>query len=134
MIELTLRAAWDEADEGFFYQMDIKSLPPLEPRWGHKLAWVHLEALQTLLKAHLLSARPIFLESFEKAHTYIWDHFPDPAHGEWFGELTREGLPFVRHKVIPEKGFYSIVRNLANIARLMDLVGTRGTDSPPTGR
>lgn len=122
LIELTLRAAWDEVDEGFFYQMDIKSLPPLEPRWSHKLAWVHLEAQQTLLKAHLLSARPIFLETFEKTHAYVWEHFPDQAHGEWFGELTREGVPFVRHKIIPDKGIYSIVRNLADIAKLLEIM------------
>ncbi len=123
LIELTLRAAWDEASAGFFYQMDIKSLPPLDPRWCHKVAWVHLEALQTLLKAHVLSARPIFLETFEKTHAYVWEHFPDKTHGEWFGELTREGEPFLRHKIIPEKNVQRVVQNMANIARLLDLVG-----------
>jgi len=122
LTELTLRAAWDESNDGFYYLMDIKSLPPLEPRWCHKLAWVHLEALQTLLKAHLLSARPVFLEMFEKTHTYVWEHFPDQAHGAWFGELTREGEPFLRHKIIPEKGIYPLVRNLVNIAKLLAIV------------
>lgn len=126
LTELTLRAAWDEANGGFYYLMDIKSLPPLEPRWCHKLAWVHLEALQTLLKAHLLSARPVFLEMFEKTHAYVWAHFPDREQDEWFGELTREGNPFIRHKITPEKGFHSIVRNLVNIARLLDAVGGKG--------
>ena len=123
LTELTARAAWDEAGTGFFYQMDIKSLPSLDPRWCHKLAWVHLEALQTLLKAHLLSARPIFLETFEKTHAYVWEHFPDQAQGEWFGELTREGEPFLRHKITPEKGLYPIVRNMGNLAKLLEIVG-----------
>ncbi len=123
LIELTLRAAWDESDAGFFYQMDIKSLPSLNPRWCHKLAWVHVEALQTLLKAHLLSARPIFLETFEKTHAYVWEHFPDQTHREWFGELTREGEPFLRHKIVPGKGFYPIVRNLGNLASLLEVMG-----------
>jgi N-acylglucosamine 2-epimerase len=123
LIELTLRAAWDEAGGGFFYQMDIKSLLPLEPRWCHKLAWVHLEALQTLLKAYVLSARPIFLETFEKTHLYVWERFPDKIHGEWFGELTREGQPFLRHKIISEKNVQRMVQNMANTARLLDLVG-----------
>lgn len=134
LIELTLGAAWDESSGGFFYQMDIKSLSPLKPRWCHKLAWVQLEALQTLLKAHLLSARPIFMETFEKTHAYAWEHFPDRTHGEWFGELTRDGEPFLRHKITAEKGLYPLVRNLGSLARLLDLVGTQGTDLPRAGR
>jgi N-acylglucosamine 2-epimerase len=122
LTELTVQAAWDEVNGGFFYLMDVKSLPPLQVRWHHKLAWVHLEALQTLLKAHLLSARPVFLDMFEKTNAYVWKHFPDREHGEWFGELTRDGQPFLRHKVTPEKGCYELVKNLAGIAQLLDIV------------
>lgn len=129
LIELTLGAAWDESSGGFFYQMDIKSLSPLEPRWCHKVAWVQLEALQTLLKAHLLSDRPVFLKTFEKAHAYVWEHFPDPTHGEWFGELARDGKPFLRHKITAEKGLYPIVRNLGSLARLLELAGKAGVPS-----
>lgn len=134
LIELTLGAAWDEVNGGFFYQMDIKSLPSLEPRWCHKLAWVQLEALQTLLKAHLLSARPIFLETFEKTHAYVWEHFPDKTHGEWFGELTRDGKPFLRHKITAEKGVYPIVRNLGGLARLLEIRGKAEVPSPRSRR
>ncbi|MPR34712.1 AGE family epimerase/isomerase [Salmonirosea aquatica] len=139
LTELTLQAAWDEAPAGdsssggFFYQMDIKSLHPLQPRWNHKLAWVHLEALQTLLKAHVLSANPIFLATFEKTHEYVWEKFPDKTHGGWFGELTREGVPFIRHKITPEKGFYAMVRNLANIADLLEIIA-KSDASPKRSR
>lgn len=121
LTELTAQAAWDDAHGGFYYLMDVKSLPPVQVRWHHKLAWVHLEALQTLLKAHLLSARPVFLDIFEKTNAYLWEHFPDPVQGEWFGELTRDGQPFLRHKVTSEKGCYYVVRTLAGIARLLEI-------------
>ena len=121
LTELTAQAAWDEVDKGFFYQMDIKSQPSLESRWGHKLAWVHLEALPCLLKAHLLSARPVFLEAFEKTHDYVWAHFPDKTNGAWFQELTREGGPFVRHKLRTETKICSLVRGMAEITRLLEI-------------
>ena len=127
LTELTIRAAWDEAHSGFYYQMDIKSQPPLEPRWCHKLAWVHLEALQCLLKAHLLSARPVFLEAFEKTHEYVWAHFPDKINDGWFQELTREGEPFVRHKLTPETKIHSMVRGMAETTWLLEIIcGTVG--------
>jgi N-acylglucosamine 2-epimerase len=122
LLELTVQAAWDEAHGGFYYLMDVKSLPPLQVRWHHKLAWVHLEAMQALLKGHLLSARPVFLDMFEKTNAYVWEHFPDRQHGEWYGELTRDGQPFLRHKITTEKGCYDLVRNLAAIAQLLGLV------------
>ncbi len=133
LTELTIRAAWDEAHGeaspgGFFQQMDIKSQPPLEPRWGHKLAWVHLEALPCLLKAHLLSARPVFLETFEKTHDYVWAHFPDKINGGWFQELTREGEPFVRHKLTPETKIYNLVRGIVETTRVLEIAS--GTDGP----
>lgn len=134
LTELTIRAAWDEAHSGFYYQMDIKSQPPLEPRWGHKQAWVHLEALQCLLKAHLLSARPVFLEAFEKTHEYVWAHFPDKINGGWFQELTREGEPFVRHKLTAETKIHSMVRAMVATTRLLEIAtqSKEHTNNPST--
>lgn len=126
LAELTIQAAWDEANGGFFYQMDLKSQPPLDPRWCHKMAWVQLEALQALFKAHSLSTRSIFLETFEKTHDYIWAHFPDRANVGWFSELTRENEVFVRHKVLPDNACFRVARNL------VVLCGTGGT--PVVGR
>lgn len=121
LTELTAKAAWDETNGGFYWLMDVKSLPPLDARWNHKLAWVHLEALQTFLKAHLLSARPVFLDTFEKTSEYLLTHFPDPVHGEWFGELSRENSPVYRHKITAEKSCESTVRNLVNTLKLLSL-------------
>ena len=131
LTELTVRAAWDEAHGGFYHHMDIKGQPPLEPRWNHKPAWVQLEALQTLLKAHLLSARPVFLEMFEKTHDYVWAHFPDRTSGSWFPELTQTGEPFVRHKLLPNNGPFPLARNLANVATLLEIA--RGKGKPRIG-
>lgn len=137
LVELTIGAAWDEANGGFYYKMDVKSLPPLDMRWNHKLAWVHLEALQAIMKAHLLSARPVFLETFEKVHEFVWEHFPDLTHGEWFGELNREGQPLLRHKITPEKGCCYLVRNLTTLSQLLEIAAdlqpkTKKPKTPPT--
>ena len=133
LTELNIRAAWDELG-GFFYQMDIKSIPPLDARWKHKLAWVHLEALQCLLKAHLFSARPVFLEAFEKTHEYVWAHFPDKTNGGWFQELTREGEPFVRHKLTSEARIHSLVRAMVATTRLLEIAtqSKEHTNNPST--
>lgn len=127
LAELTIQAAWDEANGGFFYQMDLKSQPPLDPRWCHKLAWVQFAALQALFKAHTRSTRPVFLETFEKVHDYVWAHFPDQTQGGWFGELTRENAVFVRHKVLPDNGCFRVAQHLAGVARLC------GADRPRRG-
>ncbi|HEV7351091.1 AGE family epimerase/isomerase [Telluribacter sp.] len=119
LVELTIQAAWDEVQGGIFNRMDLKSLPSLYPDWHYKRAWVHQEALHTLLKAHLLSARKGFLENFEKVHEYTWAHFPDTTHGEWYDELDRAGQPLLRHKITPQKGFFHTVKNLAAISQLL---------------
>lgn len=129
LAELTIQAGWDETNHGFFYHMDLKSRPPLDPRWCHKLAWVQLEALQALFKAHSLSTRPIFLETFEKTHDYIWANFPDRTNGAWFSELTRENEVFVRHKVLPDRACFRAVRNLAVICGIDQGTGASSSKS-----
>ncbi|GAB2784523.1 AGE family epimerase/isomerase [Rhabdobacter roseus] len=121
LVELTMQAAWDEPLGGFFHKMDIKSLPPLEPDWCHKLWWVQLEALPALLKAHLVSARPGFLARFEQLHEYLWAHFPDPAQGEWYGWLDREARPYLRHKITADKGCFYTIKNLLATSQLLRL-------------
>ncbi|WP_247232519.1 AGE family epimerase/isomerase [Telluribacter sp. SYSU D00476] len=130
LVELTIQAAWDEVYGGIYNKMDLKSLPSVYPDWHYKRAGVHLEALQTLLKAHLLSARKGYLENFEKVHEYVWAHFPDATNGEWYDELDRTGQPILRHKITPQKGCLSTIRNLYGIGQLLGLAA----DAKPARR
>ncbi|GAB3177067.1 AGE family epimerase/isomerase [Telluribacter humicola] len=121
LVELTIQAAWDEVYGGIYNKMDLKSQPSLYSDWHNKRAWVHQEALQTLLKAHLLSARKGYLQNFEKVHKYVWERFPDATNGEWYDELDREGQPILRHKITPQKGCFYTIRNLAGTSQLLRL-------------
>lgn len=106
----TLEYAWDQKYGGIFYFMDSKGHPPLQLEWDQKLWWVHLETLVALTKAmeHIKDDR---LEAwYSKVHTYSWDHFADPEHGEWFGYLNRQGSPVLELKGGKWKGCFHVPR------------------------
>jgi len=107
-----LEYGWDAEFGGIFYFMDAKGAPPLQLEWDQKLWWVHLEALVGLSKAYTATQRQDVWEWYEKVHQYTWRHFPDPAYGEWYGYLNRQGQPFITLKGSKWKGCYHLPRAL----------------------
>ncbi|WP_344981778.1 AGE family epimerase/isomerase [Compostibacter hankyongensis] len=90
---------WDDTDEGIFYFLDAKGHAPQQLEWDQKLWWVHAEGLVCMLKGYLHTGNEDCLHWFEKIHRYLWDHFVDEKHGEWFGYLNRQG-----EVLLPVKG------------------------------
>lgn len=103
---------WDKEHGGIFYFLDVKGNPPLQLEWDQKLWWVHMETMISLLKGFELTGDQRCWEWYEKVHEYTWSHFPDPANGEWFGYLNRQGDVLLPLKGGKWKGCFHVPRGL----------------------
>jgi N-acylglucosamine 2-epimerase len=108
----TLDFGWDREQGGIFYFLDAEGRPPQQLEWDQKLWWVHLETLVALAMGWRLTGRPELAEWYQRIHDYTWAHFPDPAHGEWFGYLNRQGEPLLPLKGGKWKGCFHVPRAL----------------------
>ena len=108
----TLDFAWDREYGGIFYFLDIFGRPPQQLEWDQKLWWVHLETLVALAMACRSTGREECRQWFETVHEYTWNHFPDPAYGEWFGYLNRRGERLLELKGGKWKGCFHVPRAL----------------------
>ncbi|TAD81847.1 MAG: AGE family epimerase/isomerase [Bacteroidetes bacterium] len=111
----TLAHGWDETYGGIFYFLDYKGFPPQQLEWDQKLWWVHVETLVALAKAVKLTGDEQCATWFETVHNYTWKHFKDPAYGEWFGYLNRQGEVLLPLKGGKWKGCFHIPRSLYQV-------------------
>lgn len=111
---------WDEGYGGYFYWLDLKSLPITEPKAYFKYAWVHLEASTALLHAYEVLQESTILKQWQRLHDYLWQYFPDKSpEGEWIGILSRHGEPLFHLKATPQKSAYYPVKNLLKGVEIM---------------
>lgn len=115
---------WDEAYGGYFYWLDLKSLPTVEPEACYKYAWVQLEACTAILRAYQVLQDRTLLKHWLRVNDYIGQHFPDHSlEGEWVGVLSRHGEPLVNMKATPEKSAYHPIKNLLESAAILASIG-----------
>lgn len=127
----TLEFGWDREHGGIFYFRDSEGLPIDRLDWDRKLWWVHLETLVALLKGLALTGRDDCRQWFERVHQYTWSHFPDPAHGEWYGYLDRRGQPLHDLKGGKWKGCFHVPRSLLLCQRALEqIAATTSKDTP----
>lgn len=119
---MMLEKGWDSAYGGIFYFMDALGHPPQQLEWDQKLWWVHLETLVFLAKAIQMTGSQEAARWFELVHRYTWDHFPDPAHGEWYGYLNRAGQPLLDLKGGKWKGCFHVPRALFQVMQSFDAI------------
>jgi N-acylglucosamine 2-epimerase len=119
----TLQFGWDTARGGIFYFLDAHGRPPQQLEWDQKLWWVHIETLVALLKGYRMTGRADVLAWYERVHDYTWQHFPDPAHGEWFGYLNRAGEVLLPLKGGKWKGCFHVPRGLYLCMRECEQLG-----------
>lgn len=119
-----LEWGWDDQYGGIFYFMDRKGFPVQQLEWDQKLWWVHLETLVALLKAYELTQEEVYWKWFEKVDQYTWTHFPDPAHGEWFGYLNRRGEILLSLKGGKWKGCFHVPRGLWQCWQVLERLRT----------
>lgn len=111
---------WDKKHGGIFYFMDRLGHPCQQLEWDQKLWWVHIETLITMIKGYQLTGRQECLEWFNRVHDYVWSHFADPEHPEWFGYLNRQGEVLLPLKGGKWKGCFHVPRGLFQCWRILE--------------
>lgn len=84
---------WDTEYKGIKYFVDYLGKPVEAYEHDMKLWWPHNEAVIASLKLYKEYGDEKYLQWFEKVTDYAFKHFSDPAYGEWFGYLRRDGKP-----------------------------------------
>ena len=116
---------WDKQYGGIFYFMDRLGHPLQQLEWDQKLWWVHIETLITMIKGYELTGNEKCLEWFERVHEYVWSHFMDPEHPEWFGYLNRRGEVLLTLKGGKWKGCFHVPRGLMQVWQSLERIATR---------
>ena len=128
IVEIALNEAeygWDKQYGGIFYFMDRLGRPCQQLEWDQKLWWVHIETLITMLKGYQLTGNAKCLEWFERVHEYVWSHFADPEHPEWFGYLNRRGEVLLPLKGGKWKGCFHVPRGLFQCWQILEDLASR---------
>ena len=116
---------WDKQYGGIFYFMDRMGHPLQQLEWDQKLWWVHIETLITMIKGYELTGNGKCLEWFERVHEYVWSHFLDPEHPEWFGYLNRRGEVLLTLKGGKWKGCFHVPRGLMQVWKSLERIAAR---------
>ena len=107
-----IERGWDKEYGGIFYFLDSKGAPQQKLEWDQKLWWVHIESAIAMIKGYQLTGNKECLEWFKKLDEYMWSHFKDPLHPEWFGYLNRRGEMLLPVKGGKWKGCFHVPRGL----------------------
>lgn len=110
ILRWSLELGWDEQYGGIYYFRDVYNRPCEQLEHDMKLWWVHNEALIATLLAANLTGDTYYDEWYEKIHDYVFSHFPDKEHGEWYGYLHRDGSVSHEQKGSLWKGPYHLPR------------------------
>ena len=115
----SLERGWDEEQGGIFYFQDVENKPVLSLEWDMKLLWPHCEGMIALLYSYSYSKDERYMDWFMRIKEYIFNHFPDEGHPEWFGHLHRDGSPISYIKGSDWKGPFHNVRAFMLITQLL---------------
>lgn len=91
MLDWMWQRGWDEQYGGMLYFVDLHGLPVQEYWHDMKFWWPQNETLIATLLAYTLTGDPKYARWHNQIHDWVYKHFPDPEHGEWFGYLHRDG-------------------------------------------
>ena len=116
---------WDDKYGGIFYFMDRLGRPLQQLEWDQKLWWVHIETLITMIKGYELTGSQECLAWFERIHDYVWSHFMDPEHPEWFGYLNRQGEVLLTLKGGKWKGCFHVPRGLMQVYQSLERIAEK---------
>jgi len=120
VLDWSLEWGWDEPHGGLLYFVDIEGRPPEQLEWDMKLWWPHTEALYALLLAHDLSGEERYLAWHDRIHAWSMAHLADPAYGEWYGYLHRDGTVALSVKGSMWKGAFHVPRALLYCMQILE--------------
>ncbi|MDO4290071.1 MAG: AGE family epimerase/isomerase [Eggerthellaceae bacterium] len=120
-----IEAGWDDEFGGLLYFIDAKGLPPEAYEHDMKLWWPHNEIMIAASKAYRDTHDAYFFDWFMKTLDYAKEHFADPAYGEWYGYLRRDGKPTMPStKGSTFKGPFHVPRALSMTERILtEIIG-----------
>jgi N-acylglucosamine 2-epimerase len=118
----SLERGWDTEKGGIFYFVDVENKPVLSLEWDMKLFWVHCEAMIALAYSYLYTKDEKYMAWLDKIKEYVWAHFPDEGHPEWFGHLHRDGTPINYIKGSDWKGPFHNVRAFMKLTQLFEKI------------
>jgi N-acylglucosamine 2-epimerase len=111
---------WDKEYGGISYFKDVLGYPVEAYEHDMKLWWPHNETVIASLMLYQHTGEEKYKEIFERVVDYAFTHFSDPAYGEWFGYLRRDGKPTEPPcKGHTYKGPFHVMRMLAKCLTLM---------------
>ena len=93
MFSYAAEAGWDKTYGGLLYFLDAFGNPPEAYEHDMKLWWPHTEMLIASLMLYRETGNERFWEWFSQTLDYCKKVFSDPAYGEWYGYLRRDGAP-----------------------------------------
>lgn len=93
MFDNAFAAGWDRQYGGLLYFLDCLGRPPEAYEHDMKLWWPHNEILIASLMIYRDTGDPLYRGRFLETLDYCRTHFADPAYGEWYGYLRRDGIP-----------------------------------------
>lgn len=130
ILRWSLELGWDQEYGGIYYFRDLYGRPCEQLEHDMKLWWVHNECLIAVLMALQLTGDSYFEQWYDRLHDYIFSHFPDKVHGEWYGYLHRDGTVSHSQKGSLWKGPYHLPRCLMLCETILGAMET-GTAIPP---
>mgnify|MGYP003397804642 FL=1 len=116
-----IHAGWDTEYGGLLYFIDCLGKPPEAYEHDMKLWWPHNEILIASMMAYRDTQDEKYLDWFYKTLDYCKEVFSDPANGEWYGYLRRDGKPTEPStKGSTFKGPFHLPRSLIMVDKMID--------------
>lgn len=84
-------AGWDQEYGGIINFVDCKGFPNQDYSQDMKFWWPQTEAIIATLYAYKVTGDTRYLDMHRLANEWAYEHLIDPAFGEWFGYLHRDG-------------------------------------------
>ncbi len=89
MLDWMWARGWDREHGGILYFTSVDDRPVQEYWHDMKFWWPQNEAIIATLLAHHLTGEAKYERWHKQVHEWAYEHFPDPANGEWYGYLDR---------------------------------------------
>lgn len=110
---------WDNEFGGIINFRDCKGFPAQDYSQDMKFWWPQTEAIIASLYAYEATGDQKYLQMHAMANDWAYEHLPDPAYGEWFGYLHRDGSVAQPAKGNLFKGPFHIPRMMIKSAQLI---------------
>lgn len=120
ILDWSWELGWDNEFGGIINFRDCKGFPHQDYSQDMKFWWPQTEAVIATLYAFLATGETHYLDMHRMANDWMYEHLPDPAFGEWFGYLHRDGSVAQPAKGNLFKGPFHIPRMLIKSSMLIN--------------